>query len=141
MLLFSWDIYTFLLAYNELWYIFATIVVVQNYIPPAYFQAKILQWFLTLHTTKCCTPQCQLVSLSRMSWVLWPLSVKIHGRPLSSWKTIISKTYESLATLGMILRGFDVSPNVSYVLLCIARSRSKTTVLMHDLLAILTVVG
>ena len=44
------------------------------------------------------------------------LPVKIHGRPLSSWKTIISKMYEFLPTLGLILRGFGVFSNVSYVL-------------------------
>jgi len=42
--------------------------------------------------------------------------VKIHGRPLSSWKIVISKMYEFLATLGIILSGFDVSPAVSYIL-------------------------
>jgi hypothetical protein len=48
------------------------------------------------------------------SLLSYRLLVKIHWRPLSSWKTIISKMYGFLPTLGLLLCGFDVSPNVSY---------------------------
>ena len=45
-----------------------------------------------------------------------PQYVKIHGRPISWWKTIVSQMYEFLPIVGLILRWFGMSPDVNYVL-------------------------